>query len=38
VIDAMDLVVFEHFTCTAEFTQVAAVEALRDSTMPWKPW
>jgi len=32
VIDAMDLVVLNTFTCTAEFTQVAAVEALRDST------
>lgn len=32
VVDAMDLVVLNTFTCTAEFTQVAAVEALRDST------
>jgi aspartate aminotransferase len=32
VIDAMDLLVLNTFTCTAEFTQVAAVEALRDST------
>jgi aspartate aminotransferase len=32
VIDAMDLVVLNTFTCTAEFTQLAAVEALRDST------
>lgn len=32
VIDAMDLVVLNTFTCTAEFTQVAAIEALRDST------
>jgi aspartate/methionine/tyrosine aminotransferase len=32
VIDAMDLVVLNTFTCAAEFTQVAAVEALRDST------
>jgi aspartate/methionine/tyrosine aminotransferase len=32
VIDAMDLVVLNTFTCTAEFTQVAALEALRDST------
>jgi aspartate aminotransferase len=32
LIDAMDLLVLNTFTCTAEFTQVAAVEALRDST------
>ena len=32
VIDAMDLLVLNTFTCTAEFTQVAALEALRDST------
>lgn len=32
VIDAMDLVVLNTFTCVAEFTQVAAIEALRDST------
>jgi len=32
VIDAMDLVVLNTFTCAAEFTQVAAIEALRDST------
>ncbi len=32
VIDAMDLLVLNTFTCTAEFTQVAAIEALRDST------
>lgn len=32
VVDAMDLVVLNTFTCTAEFTQVAAIEALRDST------
>jgi aspartate aminotransferase len=31
VIDAMDLVVLNTFTCAAEFTQVAAVEALRDA-------
>ena len=31
VIDAMDLLVLNTFTCAAEFTQVAAVEALRDS-------
>src|SRR5277367_3930092 len=30
VIDAMDLLVLNTFTCTAEFTQVAAIEALRD--------
>lgn len=32
VIDAIDMVVLNTFTCTAEFTQVAAIEALRDST------
>jgi aspartate aminotransferase len=32
VIDAMDLIVLNTFTCTAEFSQVAAIEALRDST------
>jgi aspartate aminotransferase len=32
VIDAMDLIVLNTFTCAAEFTQVAAIEALRDST------
>jgi aspartate aminotransferase len=32
VIDAMDLLVLNTFTCTAEFTRVAAIEALRDST------
>ncbi len=32
VIDAMDMLVLNTFTCTAEFTQVAAVEALADST------
>ena len=32
VVDAMDLLVLNTFTCVAEFTQVAAVEALRDST------
>jgi aspartate aminotransferase len=32
VIDAMDLVVLNTFTCAAEFTQLAAVEALRDAT------
>ena len=32
IIDAMDMLVLNTFTCTAEFTQVAAVEALRDST------
>jgi aspartate/methionine/tyrosine aminotransferase len=31
VIDAMDLLVLNTFTCVAEFTQLAAVEALRDS-------
>ena len=32
LIDAMDLLVLNTFTCAAEFTQVAAVEALRDAT------
>src|SRR5271154_365804 len=32
VIDAMDLLVLNTFTCAAEFTQLAAVEALRDAT------
>jgi len=32
VIDAMDLLVLNTFTCAAEFTQVAAIEALRDWT------
>ena len=32
VIDAMDLLVLNTFTCVAEFTQVAAIEALNDST------
>jgi len=32
VVDAMDLLVLNTFTCTAEFTQIAAIEALRDST------
>ena len=32
VVDAMDLLVINTFTCAAEFTQVAAVEALTDST------
>jgi len=32
VVDAMDLLVLNTFTCVAEFTQVAAIEALRDTT------
>jgi aspartate aminotransferase len=32
IVDAMDMLVLNTFTCTAEFTQVAAIEALRDST------
>jgi len=32
VINALDLLVMNTFTCTAEFTQVAAIEALRDPT------
>jgi len=31
LIDAMDLLVLNTFTCAAEFTQVAAIEALRDT-------
>jgi aspartate aminotransferase len=31
VIDAMDMLVLNTFTCVAEFTQVAAIEALRDT-------
>jgi len=31
-IDALDMLVLNTFTCTAEFSQVAAVEALQDST------
>ncbi|HKW56385.1 MAG TPA: pyridoxal phosphate-dependent aminotransferase [Candidatus Acidoferrum sp.] len=32
LMEAMDLLVLNTFTCVAEFTQVAAIEALRDST------
>lgn len=32
VIDAMDLLALNTFTCAAEFTQVAAIEAMADST------
>ncbi len=32
VIDAMDLLVLNTFTCTAEFTQLAGLEALQDIT------
>ena len=32
VIDALDMLVLNTFTCAAEFTQVAAIEALQDST------
>jgi aspartate aminotransferase len=32
IVDAMDLLVLNTFTCVAEFTQVAAIEALRDSS------
>jgi aspartate aminotransferase len=32
VIDALDMLVLNTFTCTAEFTQIAAIEALQDST------
>ena len=32
VVDAMDMLVLNTFTCAAEFSQVAAIEALQDST------
>ena len=32
IIDAMDMLVLNTFTCTAEFTQIAAIEALEDIT------
>jgi aspartate aminotransferase len=32
VIDAMELLVLNTYTCAAEFTQVAAIEAMQDST------
>src|SRR5579863_268900 len=32
VIDALDMLVLNTFTCTAEFSQVAAIEALADAT------
>ncbi|MBZ5700708.1 MAG: aminotransferase class I/II-fold pyridoxal phosphate-dependent enzyme [Acidobacteriia bacterium] len=32
VVDALDMLVLNTFTCAAEFTQVAAIEALRDAT------
>jgi aspartate aminotransferase len=32
VIDALDMLVLNTFTCTAEFSQVAAIEALADTT------
>ena len=32
IIDALDMLVLNTFTCTAEFTQVAAIEALQDIT------
>jgi len=32
VIDALDMLVLNTFTCAAEFSQVAAIEALRDTT------
>ena len=32
VIDALDRLVLNTFTCTAEFSQIAAIEALKDST------
>jgi aspartate aminotransferase len=32
IVDALDLLVINSFTSVAEFTQVAAIEALRDST------
>lgn len=32
LIDALEMLVLNTFTCTAEFTQIAAIEALSDST------
>lgn len=32
VIDELDMLVLNTFTCTAEFSQIAAIEALKDST------
>ena len=32
VVDALDMLVLNTYTCAAEFTQLAAIEALRDST------
>jgi aspartate aminotransferase len=32
ILEALDLLVLNTFTCAAEFTQFAAIEALRDST------
>jgi aspartate aminotransferase len=32
IIDAMDLLVLNTYTCAAEFTQVAAIEAMQDAT------
>ena len=32
IVDAMDLLVLNTFTCAAEFIQVAAIEALRDTS------
>jgi aspartate aminotransferase len=32
VVDALDMLVLNTYTCAAEFTQVAAIEALNDST------
>jgi aspartate aminotransferase len=32
VVDALDMLVLNTFTCAAEFTQVAAIEALRDAS------
>src|SRR5437588_2960281 len=36
LLDAMDLLVLNTFTCAAEFTQVAAIEALRDTARAGK--
>jgi len=38
LIDAMDLLVLNTFTCTAEFTQVAAIERCRIPRTPWTRW
>jgi aspartate/methionine/tyrosine aminotransferase len=38
VIDAMDLLVLNTFTCVAEFTQVAPSKRSAIRQTPWRPW